>query len=118
MDRPGSFDLRHVRKLLENRFFKIVPDKTFISGSQPTKGENRFAASGSTDNSFALVYLAKGQSVKIVMSKMENDFKACWFNPRNGFEKKIGVFRNNGIKEFTPPSSGLGNDWMLVLETL
>ncbi len=118
MDRPGSFDLQHVRKLFENRFYKIVPDQTFISGSQPTKGENRFAAAGSTDNSFALVYLAKGQSVKIVMSKMENDFKACWFNPRNGFEKKIGVFRNNGIKEFTPPSSGLGNDWMLVLETL
>ncbi len=118
MDRPGAFDLRHVRKLFENRFYKIVPDQTFISGSQPTKGENRVAAAGSTDNSFALVYLAKGQSVNVVMSKLEGMIKACWFNPRNGFEKKIGVFRNNGIKEFTPPSSGLGNDWMLVLETL
>ena len=118
MDRPGSFDLQHIRKLLEDKFYKIVPDQSFISGNQPTKGENRIAAASSTDNSFALIYLAKGQSVKIVMSKMKSNFRASWFNPRNGFKKQIGVFRNNGIKEFTPPGSGKGYDWMLVLETL
>ncbi len=117
MDRPGVFDLQHVRRLLENKFYKIAPNQSLIE-SPVDHGENYIAAAGSTDNSFALVYLAKGQSVKIEMSKLKNKVTASWFNPRNGFEKKIGVFRNDGIKEFTPPSSGKGYVLVLVLEIL
>jgi len=117
MDRPGSFDLIHVRTLLENSFFKIVPNQSLIEN--PVKrGENYIAAAGSTDNSFALIYLAKGQKVNVVMSKLKGDIVASWFNPRNGFKKQIGVFGDEGVKEFTPPSSGKGYDWMLVLEAL
>ncbi len=79
-------------------------------------GENYLAAAGSTDNSFVLIYLAKGQPVKIKMSKLKANVTASWFNPRNGFKKQFGVFRNSGITEFIPPSSGEGNDWLLILE--
>ena len=117
MDRPGSFDLIHVRSLLEDKFYKIVPDQSLIKN--PVKrGENYIAAAGSTDNSFALIYLAKGQKVNVVMSKLKGEIATSWFNPRNGFKKQIGIFDDKGIREFTPPSSGFGNDWMLVLETL
>jgi hypothetical protein len=117
MNRPGAFDLQNVRTALEDKFYKIVPDQSLIEN--PVKrGENYIAAAGSTDNSFALVYLAKGQPVKVVTSKLKGEVKASWFNPRNGFKKQFGIFRNSGITEFTPPSSGKGYDWMLVLETL
>jgi hypothetical protein len=117
MNRPGAFDLQNVRTALEDKFYKIVPDQSLIEN--PVKrGENYIAAAGSTDNSFALVYLAKGQPVKIVTGKLKGTVKASWFNPRNGFKKQFGIFRNSGITEFTPPSSGKGYDWMLVLETL
>ena len=117
MNRPGAFDLQHVRSLLDNKFYKIVPNQSLIEN--PVKrGENYIAAAGSTDNSFALVYLAKGQPVKVVMNKLKGTVKASWFNTRNGFKKQFGIFNNNGIKEFTPPSSGKGYDWMLVLEVL
>jgi len=117
MNRPGAFDLQHVRSLLENKFYKIAPNQSLIEN--PVKrGENYIAAAGSTDNSFALVYLAKGQPVKVVTGKLKGTVKASWFNPRNGFKKQFGIFRNSGITEFTPPSSGKGYDWMLVLETL
>lgn len=43
--------------------------------------------------------------------------KASWFNPRNGEEK---VFAAITSKEevFVPPSSGKGNDWILILDRM
>ena len=116
MDRPGAFDLIHVRKIMENRFHKIIPDQAFVLGPN-FEGENYIAAAGSTDNSFALIYLAKGQPVNVAMKKLVNVAKASWYNPRNGYLKEIGYFRNEGTREFKPPSSGHRNDWLLVLET-
>jgi hypothetical protein len=42
--------------------------------------------------------------------------KASWFNPRNGETTAIGEFANTGEREFTPPTSGENNDWVLVLD--
>lgn len=117
MDRPGSFDLQRVRTILEDKFHKIVPDQTIIDGN-PGNGENRMAAAASTDGSFALVYLAKGQAVKIKMEKFSQKVSVSWYNPRNGFKKEIGTFKNEGTISFMPVSSGVGRDWMLVLEKL
>lgn len=115
MNRPGAFDMQNIRTILEDKFNKIVPNQSLIINPVES-GENYIAAAGSSDNSFAFVYLAKGQSVKIEMSKFTGNVTASWFNPRNGFKKQFGQFRNSGIREFTPPSSGLGRDWLLVLE--
>ena len=117
MDRPGAFDMMHVRELLENKLGKLIPDQSIVYGIN-RKGEDYIVSAGSTDNSFALVYLAKGQPVQVVMTKIDGRMVASWFNPRNGYKKKIGNFRNEGIEDFTPPSSGEGNDWMLVLEKI
>ncbi|WP_319592394.1 glycoside hydrolase family 140 protein [uncultured Draconibacterium sp.] len=116
MDRPGAFDMLHLREIMEDRFDKLITDQSFVYGINP-KGENYIAAAGSTDNSFAMIYLAKGQSVKIVMNKLNGNVEATWFNPRNGNLKQIGLLKNEGIKDFTPPSSGNGYDWLLLLET-
>jgi hypothetical protein len=117
MDRPGAFDLQHVRTLLEDKFHKIVPDQSIISGDFG-KGENRIAAAGSVDNSFILVYVAQGQPVSVHVEKLQGKIKARWFNPRSGEYKKIGKFKNNKVATFNPPDSGFGNDWMLVLEKI
>src|SRR5690606_33967157 len=114
MDRPGAFQLQYVRKLMEDKFFKIVPNQTFIkSNSEP--GKNYIAAASATDNSFFLVYLATGQPVEINMGLIGAKVKASWFNPRNGITKEIGVYDKKDLETFIPPGSGTGNDWMLVL---
>jgi hypothetical protein len=117
MDRPGAFDLQYIRTLLEDKFYKIVPDQSIINGN-PGEGENRIAAATSTDGSFALVYLAKGQTVQINLEQIGDKVKASWFNPGNGEYKKIGKFKNEKNITFSPPGSGTGNDWMLVLEKI
>ena len=116
MDRPGAFDLKYVRTLLEDRFYKIVPDQSLISGDVGV-GEDRILAAWSTDGSFALVYAAKGQPVSVHVERLKGKVKARWFNPRNGEYKKIGKYKNSKVATFNPPSSGIENDWVLVLET-
>ena len=39
-----------------------------------------------------------------------------WFNPRIGSAEKIGTYDNTGVIEFTPPTKGSGEDWVLVLD--
>jgi hypothetical protein len=43
---------------------------------------------------------------------------AAWFNPRDGKYLPIENVPNNGTRKFTPPTTGRGNDWILVLDDL
>jgi len=62
-----------------------------------------------------LVYAASGQELILDLTGMDKRISAKWFDPRSGKYSKAGKFRNSGIHRFTPPSSGTGNDWMLIL---
>ena len=42
--------------------------------------------------------------------------KAYWFDTLNGSSREIGTFTRTKTRQFTPPSSGKGKDWILVLE--
>jgi len=117
MDRPGANDIRHVRKLFETRdFSKLIPDQSIIYGKN-YKDDNHIRAAVANDGSFLIAYLAVGQPVKIVMKKIKADnVKATWFNPREGATIPAGECPSIGIVNFTPPTSGLNNDWVLVLD--
>jgi hypothetical protein len=43
---------------------------------------------------------------------------AFWFDPREGKTLEIGKFANKGFRTFTPPSSGINSDWILVIDDL
>jgi hypothetical protein len=116
MDRPGAEDMKHVNKFFTNYpFEKLKPAQEIVLGNNP-ENEDHIQAAVADDISFALVYLAKGQDVKLDLSQFQNLKKVNWFNPRDGKTQKSGKLDHLGIMEFTPPSSGIGNDWMLVLE--
>jgi hypothetical protein len=44
--------------------------------------------------------------------------KARWFDPREGKIIEIGEFENKNFKTFTPPTSGMGQDWILLIDDL
>ena len=117
MDRPGADDIRHVRKLFEIRdFSKLIPDQSIIYGNNP-KDSTHIRAAVANDGSFLITYLAVGQQVKIVMKKITGtNVKATWFNPRDGSTKPAGEYTNKGKVNFIPPTSGLNNDWVLLLD--
>ena len=116
LDRPGANDLIHMRKLFESRpFHHLIPDQSIIYGPV-SGGAEHIQSALADDKSYILVYLAIGQKVHINMKKIEHSIRASWYDTREGKSIIIGDFKNTGVKEFIPPSNGMGNDWMLVLD--
>jgi hypothetical protein len=117
LDRPGADQMRHVKALLLSRdFSKMQPDQSVIYGIN-LRDDNHIRSSVAQDGSFLLAYMAQGQPVRITMSKISGTkVNAWWFNPRDGKTSLIGEFENAGFEMFTPPSNGIDNDWVLVLD--
>ena len=42
--------------------------------------------------------------------------KARWYDPREGSWREIGEFASSGVHEFTPPTHGEKDDWVLVVD--
>lgn len=116
---PGAGQMQYLRTLIETHsFFNRVPDQSVISSGQGT-GLDRIQATRASDGSYALIYIPRGRTIGVDMSKVStgSSVKASWFNPTNGSTSLIGNYANSGTRSFTPSTSGTGNDWILVLES-
>ncbi len=117
IDRPGAIDIRHIRKLFELRdFSRLIPDQSIIYGNNP-KDSTHIRAAVANDGAFLVAYLSVGQSIKVVMRKISGTkVSATWYNPREGTFSSAGEFNNTGFVTFTPPTSGIDNDWVLIID--
>ncbi|MBI4664580.1 MAG: glycoside hydrolase family 140 protein [Verrucomicrobia bacterium] len=117
IDQPGAFQMGYARKLLESRpYQKLVPDQSLLTG-EPGEGAEYLCAASASDGSFGLVYTPMGKSFSLKVGKFVGSrIKAQWFDPRDGSLKLIGEFPTLGAQQFTPPSQGRGNDWLLVVD--
>jgi hypothetical protein len=78
---------------------------------------NRIEALRGSDGSYAFIYTAAGRPVTLRLNKLSGDKLAgWWYDPRTGGATPIPTFTKTETKEFTPPSNGVGNDWVLVLD--
>lgn len=116
LDHPGAFQMRHVRRLFEALpFTKLVPDQRIILNG-PVSGGAKLRAARASDGSFALIYTPRGESFTLNKSIIKAErVREIWYDPRYG----VGYFNKDqdawGIQTYTPPISGRGNDWVLVL---
>ncbi|HBH25405.1 MAG TPA: hypothetical protein DDY13_18560 [Cytophagales bacterium] len=119
LQHTGANHIRYVSQLFNHYLISgIVPDQSIVYGVN-WEGENHIRSAKSDDSSWMLIYLAKGQKVDVVMKKLsEKKAWAYWYNPRNGTYTSAGHFINAQIEQFTPPSSGTGNDWLLIIDTM
>ena len=120
---PGAGQMQYGRKLMESRpFLNRIPDDSIIASNRvpssiPGAGRYRFVATRDEGGSYAMVYAPIGRKFSVHLDKITGSkVKAWWFNPRNGNAKEIGVFDNQGVREFTPPDPGEMMDWVLVLD--
>ena len=114
---PGASQMQHLRNLIESRPMLIrIPDQSMVA-CDPMKTTQRIQATRGSDGSYALVYTASGKSMNIRLDRISGKtVRAYWYDPRKGTAQLIGEFSNTGTREFTPPSIGSGNDWVLVLD--
>lgn len=115
LDLPGASDMTHVRALMESRpMLDRVPDQTLITTSTYAEGDRIQATRG---KDYLFVYTNTGRPFTLNMGKISGtQVKGFWYDPREGTSKAIDKMDNTGKKEFTPPSSGLGKDWILILD--
>jgi hypothetical protein len=113
----GSRQVGLMRRLFEQMpWHKMVPDQSAIAAEQG-EGTQRLVAARAQDGSFVIAYTPRGQPISIHMNKLNGSrAKAQWYDPRNGTWKAIGHYSNQGIREFTAPSRGEKDDWVLVLD--
>jgi Protein of unknown function (DUF4038)/Putative collagen-binding domain of a collagenase len=117
MDHPGAFQMALVRRLFESLpFTRLVPDQTIILNG-PTSGGAKIRAARSSDGSFAMVYSPRGESFTLDKSIIKAErLKEIWYDPRYGVSYEFHQTDRWGIQTYTPPTSGRGNDWLLLLE--
>jgi hypothetical protein len=115
LDLPGAFDLVHARRLIESRpFLSRIPDQSMIVPAYVPETDYVVATRG---DGYAFVYFPTGWSADIQLDKIgAMTINAFWFDPRNGESKLIETMHGTGIRKFTPPDSGRGKDWILVLD--
>jgi hypothetical protein len=114
IDLPGAGQLKYLRQLIESRpMLDRVPDQSLITDGlgasdhiQATRGRD-----------YAFIYSAQGKKFTVNTSKLSGkELQAYWFNPKNGEIKNADKFSKKEKQEFTPPSSGYGHDWVLILD--
>jgi len=92
-----------------------IPDQSVLDGDVGDKA-TRVQSTRADDGSCAFVYSTQGKAFTVNIDKLSGAAMAWWFDPRNGQAKETGQFPNTGTREFTPPSSGKGNESVLVLD--
>jgi Putative collagen-binding domain of a collagenase len=84
---------------------------------EPGVTTERIEAMRASDGSYAFVYTAAGKPINLKLDSLTGSkITAWWFDPRFGYARHLEDFGKVATLDFTPPTSGQGNDWVLVLD--
>jgi hypothetical protein len=114
LDLPGAGQMKYLRRLIESRpMLDRVPDQGLISNAM--QAHDRIQVTRGKD--YLFVYSTQGKPMDLNLGKISGkELTALWYNPRNGESKDGGRMANKGQHSFTPPSTGYGEDWVLILD--
>lgn len=117
LDADGAQQMTFVRELMESRpFSSQAPDLSVLLEGQSDGGAH-VEALRATDGSHLMLYLAQGEPVTVDLDALSGyTARAWWFDPRTGEAEEIGEFDTDGGQDFEPPSTGRGEDWVLVVD--
>jgi hypothetical protein len=115
---PGASQMRYLKDLMLSKpYFERVPANDFLASGQGEKYDYIALTRG---NDYVLAYTCNGSDISLNINKMPwKEYKASWFDPRNGSITKAVIFKNTESVTFDPPGMlKLGNDWVLILEKI
>lgn len=117
LDRPGAFQAGYLRRLIAiHGALNRVPDRFLILSGQG-EGGGHMEAFRDAAGTYLMVYLPIGKSLQVNTAVIKSARLNCWwFNPRNAERTSIGVVKQSSAVTFVPPATGVGNDWVLVVE--
>jgi len=123
LEHPGAMQMGLLRRFMEaNQFQNLIPDQSLIVDG-PVRGPAKIRAMRARDGSRIVIYTPRGESFTLDQSKLNAvRSKKTWFDPRYGasyeFRTSPRDRDNQTFQIFTPPTSGRGQDWILVFERI
>lgn len=116
LDLPMANQVAHLKNLFLSRpFLNRIPDNTMVLDEQQ-HDENYVIATRDTEGSYAMIYFPTGQERTISLSNLKGAaFNVWWYDPRTGNTFQGNLLQKHQQILVRPPSSGKGNDWVMVL---
>ncbi|MEL7530843.1 MAG: glycoside hydrolase family 140 protein [Bacteroidota bacterium] len=120
LDLPMATQVKHLKNLMLSRpYLSRVPAQEMIVNEGSADFSNQPIATRDANGSYAMVYLPTGQKLTLDLSVLRSSrLKAWWYDPRTGTSIDQDVLDISQQRSFVPPSQGLGNDWVLVLDAV
>ena len=117
LDHPGAFQMGHLRRLFQSRPWQtLVPDQSIIR-SGPVTGPATIRAARAADGRFAFIYSPRGEPFTVNRAIIKGErVKEIWWDPRYGVAYHVHTSDNQAFQTYVPPTSGRGQDWLLLLE--
>ncbi|MEO5979260.1 MAG: glycoside hydrolase family 140 protein [Chryseolinea sp.] len=117
MERPGASQMKYLKTLIESRdSYGRIHDLSIVASGQGV-GKSHIEAFRSNAGDYAMIYLPVGREVSINTASIKaRKLNVWWYNPKNGEITKGGILDKSPHLKFIPPTVGMGNDWVLVVE--
>lgn len=121
LEHPGARQMGIMRRFMESvEFHKLIPDQQLILDG-PNRGPAKVRAMRAVDGSRLVVYSPLGECFTIDQSVVKAiRGRQSWFDPRYGVNHEFRIsprdWDNQTYQTYTPPTSGRGQDWILVIE--
>jgi hypothetical protein len=118
LDMPMANQVKHLKNLMLSRpFLTRIPDQKMIIGEQP-EDNNYTIATRDEKGRYAMIYFPLGSIKELNLSALNgSELNAHWFDPRTGNTFKVDAIKKSSKVIITPPTSGKGNDWVLLLDS-
>jgi hypothetical protein len=117
LDHPGAFQMGLIRQLYESRPYQDLEPYQAMILDGPRDGGAKIRAARSRDRSFAFIYSPRGEKFTVDQTAIRgNRMKEIWYDPRYGVAYHAHTGNTKGMQTYSPPTSGRGFDWILILE--
>lgn len=64
-----------------------------------------------------MLYMPVGKKISVNLSFLPaKQIRIWWFNPKTGKSENPVVLKKEAIMSFTPPTTGIENDWVLIID--
>lgn len=113
---PGAEQIANVKKLRLSRDYYSYKSMPELVEQNNALSAHLAAGMG---NGYAMIYSPLGLPfVAHTHCFSKTNIKATWFDPRSGCETVFGIYPTQCDIQFVPPTSGKGQDWVLILDEM
>ncbi|NKI32413.1 glycoside hydrolase family 140 protein [Croceivirga thetidis] len=119
LDLPMANQVKHLKNLMLSRpFLSRIPDQEMIIDAQEANNDYT-SATRDIDGTYAMIYFPQGRDVPISLENLQGQsFNTWWYDTRTGNSFMGKELTLKEEIQITPPTSGLGNDWVLVIDAV